>query len=802
MEQFNRVCGITLSKKKFYELICIFGALEVIFAFSYVGYFMLQDVSSTILHIFVIVAAMMCGIRGAIPMAAIFALTSMWAATMAVTPADQMFSPFISGNPAGSVMLGMLRILFAVITSGIYRFYFSKKRKHIYLGISFIAILSTVLYFILILAGIHLFFPDIYGLLVRNFNNLPIVRDLWAYLLAAVCVCLTYYSFSVKKIKSYFTVLSSTENNKKNSIHRQLYSFYIAVGISMLLIMLVAISLWKNIYKELQSAQIILPDKTEWYLQLNLLQFYLAFASAMVILSIVVKWIKEYYYLNKNYINTYKQLNVQYTKVLELLRKMKCMLVEYDNRTGKIKVYDSLKKVFDEEFQEDFFDRIDEYKKIHPEFDVDGMCKEKDYVIQYKVTRSFDSIYKDEHSVYKMVSMIMMPILDEDGKVVTVLGSVREANEEHRELDNMLSMFQQIPGGTYRCTLDKFPCYEYVGERICKMLGYTTEEFNDSVGNQYVNAILEEDKEEYLEFIREAAKTPGVRGCQYRLKCKNGDTISVLDTMESLKKSYGVIYGYSVIIDISEYAKRQNIIRQEIKQMEASMEMLRVQNSTSQMQPHFLYNALASIRELILIDAQYASDLVCDFTTYLRACIRTMQDGRPIPISQEIENIRAYTNIEKMRMGEKLKVVFDLRAEEFKIVPLSIQPLVENAIRHGIFPKGRKGGTVTIRTESFPKYNCITVQDDGVGFDYQKVRDEVEKGIRDSIGLDNVIFRLKKQLQAEIVIRSQDGEGTIITIHVPKNESGGVIGLRWILDEISDYNVHSEGRKQEWKQQE
>ena len=228
------------------------------------------------------------------------------------------------------------------------------------------------------------------------------------------------------------------------------------------------------------------------------------------------------------------------------------------------------------------------------------------------------------------------------------------------------------------------------------------------------------------------------------------------------------MYGYSVVVDISEYEKRQNIAQQELKKLKQNLEIMRVQNSTSQMQPHFLYNALASIREIVLLDPQYASDLICDFTTYLRACIRTMQNGDLIPIRQEIDNIQAYANIEKMRMGKRLNMIYDLKSEDFLIVPLSIQPLVENAIRHGIYQRGRQGGTVSIRTESLSEYDLITVEDDGVGFDYQKVRDEVERRERDSIGLDNVIFRLKKQLNADVVINSEQGVGTVVTVRVPR----------------------------------
>lgn len=187
-----------------------------------------------------------------------------------------------------------------------------------------------------------------------------------------------------------------------------------------------------------------------------------------------------------------------------------------------------------------------------------------------------------------------------------------------------------------------------------------------------------------------------------------------------------------------------------------------------QMQFHFLYNALSSIREVVLQDPEYASDLIYDFTVYLRACIRTMQNQELISVYQEMEYVRAYVNIEKMRMGKRLHVTYDLQLEDFKIVPLSIQPLVENAIRHGIFPKGLQGGTVSIKAETLAGCHIITVKDDGVGFDYQKVKDEARRGERDSVGLDNTISRLKQQCNADIVITSEIGTGTTVTVLVPK----------------------------------
>lgn len=473
--------------------------------------------------------------------------------------------------------------------------------------------------------------------------------------------------------------------------------------------------------------------------------------------------------------NIYKNSKIyktQYNRILELLQKTKCMIIEYDISTGKITPNNIFKKTFGFDIKSNFFEQIHEKKNLHPEFNSAGLIKELHSVIKKKETRAFESVYCTDKVNYKILSIVMMPVLDSNGEVSKILGSVRETSDEHLQLKKMTDMFKQIPGGTYRCYLEQSVSLEYVGPKLCKMLGYAVEEFKNIIGEDYVNAIVEEDQENYKETLRKATMQECVQSCQYRMKCKDGTILSVLDTMESMRDDSGIMYSFSVVVDISAYEERQNITRQEIKQLEKNLEIMRIQNSTSQMQPHFLYNALSSIREVILQDPQYASDLVYDFTVYLRACIRTMQNSELITIEQEIDNIRAYVNIEKMRMGKCLKIDYDTKSENFMIAPLSIQPLVENAIRHGIYKRGKKGGTVSVQTETLTNSNRIIIKDDGVGFDYQKVRDEVEKGERNSTGLDNVIFRLTKRLNAEVIIKSSIGEGTVIVISIPRKKRG------------------------------
>lgn len=225
---------------------------------------------------------------------------------------------------------------------------------------------------------------------------------------------------------------------------------------------------------------------------------------------------------------------------------------------------------------------------------------------------------------------------------------------------------------------------------------------------------------------------------------------------------------FCVLYDLTEQQRKEK----ELKDLEHELQMSRLRNFTSQMQPHFLYNTLGSIQEIVLDDPVYASELIGDFTIHLRSCIRAMAKDDPIPFEQELENIKAYLNIEKMRLGEKLKVVYDIRTQNFSIVPLSVQPLVENAIRHGIYQKGEKGGTVTVRTGENEDAVYICVEDDGVGFNVNAYHFDLSAGRKDSTGLKNISFRLEKMMNAYVTIQSRIGSGTKVMITIPREKAG------------------------------
>lgn len=212
------------------------------------------------------------------------------------------------------------------------------------------------------------------------------------------------------------------------------------------------------------------------------------------------------------------------------------------------------------------------------------------------------------------------------------------------------------------------------------------------------------------------------------------------------------------------------------KQMEADrigreLQESRLRLMVSQIQPHFVYNTLSSIRTLIRLDPDRAYQLVYDFAKYLRANIDSIGQEGTIPFSQELGHVKTYCGIEQVRFGDKLKLIYEIGADDFSLPPLTVQPLVENAIKHGI--RG-KAGAGTVRVRSFYKdgYYVVEVLDDGAGFDMKAERPA------GSYGLENIRVRLEEVSNARLEISSIPGKGTKAAIYVPKQADGGESGRK------------------------
>ncbi len=172
----------------------------------------------------------------------------------------------------------------------------------------------------------------------------------------------------------------------------------------------------------------------------------------------------------------------------------------------------------------------------------------------------------------------------------------------------------------------------------------------------------------------------------------------------------------------------------------------------SQIQPHFLYNALNSIRQLCKSDPLAAQTAIEDFATYLRGNLDSIKRKTPIPFTKELEHIRIYLALEKMRFEDELQIVWNVKADSFMLPALTVQPLVENAVKYGV---GKKpgGGTVTIATTEMPDAYVITVSDDGIGYDPTVTQDDG----RTHIGIDNVRSRLASMCGGALSIETTMG---------------------------------------------
>ena len=191
----------------------------------------------------------------------------------------------------------------------------------------------------------------------------------------------------------------------------------------------------------------------------------------------------------------------------------------------------------------------------------------------------------------------------------------------------------------------------------------------------------------------------------------------------------------------------------------------RTQIMLSQIQPHFLYNTLSAISFLCIKDPMKAKQVTDNFADYLRTNLSSLQNDHLVPFTQELEHTRVYLAIEQVRFGEDLSVAYDIQYSDFLLPSLSVQPLVENAVRHGICRK-EDGGKVTIRSRKADGKILITVADDGVGFDTSA---KPQDG-RLHVGLENVQQRLALLSGAEMIVDSAPGYGTVVTITLPEKQ--------------------------------
>ena len=195
------------------------------------------------------------------------------------------------------------------------------------------------------------------------------------------------------------------------------------------------------------------------------------------------------------------------------------------------------------------------------------------------------------------------------------------------------------------------------------------------------------------------------------------------------------------------------------KEMQAELEKSKTAIMLSQIQPHFLYNSLGAIRELCRQDPEDARNALGTFITYLRGNMDSIQREHTIHFSKELQHISAYLELEKLRFEDDLNIIFDIQETDFFIPSLTIQPLVENAVKHGICGR-EEGGTLTLHTHREGNEVIVQIKDDGVGFDINDLEN------KEHVGLENVKNRLKHIVNGKLKLESKPGVGTIATITI------------------------------------
>ena len=209
-----------------------------------------------------------------------------------------------------------------------------------------------------------------------------------------------------------------------------------------------------------------------------------------------------------------------------------------------------------------------------------------------------------------------------------------------------------------------------------------------------------------------------------------------------------------------------------INKQENELAAQQVNIMISQIQPHFIYNCLSAISYLCTQDGKKAQTAIEDFSKYLRGNFSNISNIRIVPFTRELEHTQAYLRLEKMRFDDRVNIVYDIKVKDFVLPSLTLQPIVENAVKHGICKKP-EGGTVVISTWENADSIYIRVKDDGIGFDINAPLNEDDRA---HIGLNNVESRLIHMSFGKITIDSKINIGTTVTIELPKhskNSRGG-----------------------------
>ena len=244
-------------------------------------------------------------------------------------------------------------------------------------------------------------------------------------------------------------------------------------------------------------------------------------------------------------------------------------------------------------------------------------------------------------------------------------------------------------------------------------------------------------------------------GAVYAVTC-----IAGIISEETASERIGLMLMYLIVFIGYEVQLKNEVLRRELELSEAKNALL-----MRQISPHFIFNSLQVIIGMCDRSPENVKPALTHFSEYLRNNLESVTSNDLIPFEKELAHTKEYLALEQYGDGKKFTVEYRLDATDFRVPPLVLQPVVENAVQYGIGTRTH-GGNIVIETADTPFMTLIRVKDDGTG----KSSITEQQKTRRSIGMQNVRARLKALCGGELIFESSEN-GTTVTLTIPKNDS-------------------------------
>lgn len=201
----------------------------------------------------------------------------------------------------------------------------------------------------------------------------------------------------------------------------------------------------------------------------------------------------------------------------------------------------------------------------------------------------------------------------------------------------------------------------------------------------------------------------------------------------------------------------------EFHETEKELQEVKTDLMVSQIQPHFIFNSLTAIQSLITENPAAAYEAIGDFSEFIRGVLDAVKYNSVVNVEEDLNTARGYFKIEKLRFGDELNIVTEINDTNFSVPMLTIQPILENAVRHGVRKSGR-AGTITLSLNDTGYEHVIEISDDGAGFDMAKT--DIDGA--EHLGISNVRARIERMCGGSMEIVSSPGNGTSVKMFFPK----------------------------------